>query len=88
MKTSERSHISSRREERLAVDRALGLSLLAGVGGLLLRCWPLHRLAGLIFLGCVGLHLSQHEEWLRALLGESEASKRPSPREVEEVEAQ
>jgi hypothetical protein len=82
MSASQRSrNTPSRREERLAVDRALGLSLLACVGGLLLRCWPLHRLAGLIFLGCVGLHLSQHEEWLRPLLTGESSARQPSEEE-------
>jgi len=54
----------SRKEARLAVDRALGLSLLACVSGLLVGCRKLHRLGGLFFLGCVGVHLAQHKKWL------------------------
>lgn len=68
------------------MDRALGLSLLACVGGLLLRCWPLHRLAGLIFLGCVGLHLSQHQEWLRPLLAGDKSAKEPPGEELEDAD--
>lgn len=64
MKTSDRTYSFSRKEARLAVDRAMGLSLLACVSGLLVGCRKLHRLGGWLFLGCVGVHLAQHKEWL------------------------
>ena len=54
----------------MAVDRGMGLSLVACVGGFILRCWPLHRLAGTVFLGLVGVHLAQHEKWLRRQVSE------------------